>query len=427
MLLEFKVKNYKVFKEETIFSMKNNGMEKSLDYSLLKEAIGGNTVTALCSSVIYGSNASGKTNLLGAMDTFRTIVLRGHIKNVDHPSTIYLASSNLELIPNQGIDAAEPVAFSVEFTQKNHQVLYIIELNLGTFGNSEFKREVRREELIVDGQVVFSREKSLTFGSSPLVKELSQKTDDILQIAEETLTETELFLTNGCKILCSKEATELVLEWLMEKLSVNINIIENRSLILKTFNKNEKFYIDTMNQVAKEFGCRSSIVGYRKQGNPMRLTSSVETPDQNVLHFPVEIFESSGSVHFLNLFPILHSALAKGRTLIMDNFDSSLHSMAVMSLINVFHNNEINVNGAQLIFSTHNPIYMNRNLFRCDEMKFVERDPETHESSVYSLSDFNDKEARKSKNPMVYMNNYLMGRYGAREYVDFSGLFEETL
>ena len=58
----------------------------------------------------------------------------------------------------------------------------------------------------------------------------------------------------------------------------------------------------------------------------------------------------------------------------MDEFDASLHPMALMSIVGAFHNDEINKKGAQLIFNTHNPIFLNKNIFRRDEIKFVDRD-----------------------------------------------------
>lgn len=61
--------------------------------------------------------------------------------------------------------------------------------------------------------------------------------------------------------------------------------------------------------------------------------------------------------------------------------------MALMSIINIFHNDEINVNNAQLIFNTHNPIFLNSNIFRRDEIKFVERDDDNNNSILYSLSE----------------------------------------
>ena len=58
----------------------------------------------------------------------------------------------------------------------------------------------------------------------------------------------------------------------------------------------------------------------------------------------------------------------------MDELDASLHPMIVMNLITVFHNDGVNTNGAQIIFNTHNPIYLDHSLLRRDEIKFVERD-----------------------------------------------------
>ena len=81
MLLEFKIKNYKSFVDETTFSMIPAPKQTGLDYSLLNEKVGSKNQKALCSAVIYGPNASGKTNIIGAMETFKAIVLRGNIRN----------------------------------------------------------------------------------------------------------------------------------------------------------------------------------------------------------------------------------------------------------------------------------------------------------------------------------------------------------
>ena len=51
------------------------------------------------------------------------------------------------------------------------------------------------------------------------------------------------------------------------------------------------------------------------------------------------------------MFPLILSAIKTGSVLFIDEFDASIHPMAIMSLINVFHNEEINKNGAQLISS----------------------------------------------------------------------------
>lgn len=93
----------------------------------------------------------------------------------------------------------------------------------------------------------------------------------------------------------------------------------------------------------------------------------------------------------------------------------------------VFHNDDVNIHHAQLIFNTHNPIFLNSNLFRRDEIKFVERDDDNHHSSLYALSDFGttgDKGVRKHED---YMSKYFISQYGAIKDIDFTPIFEEIL
>ncbi len=136
---------------------------------------------------------------------------------------------------------------------------------------------------------------------------------------------------------------------------------------------------------------------------------------------PAELFESYGTVRFVNMFPMVAGALVNGGILIADEFDASIHPMALMNIINIFHNDEVNVNHAQLVFNTHNPIFLNANLFRRDEIKFVDRDDESHCSSLYSLADF------KSSSRNDYMKNYFVDRYGAIKDIDFTPVFEDLL
>ena len=111
-------------------------------------------------------------------------------------------------------------------------------------------------------------------------------------------------------------------------------------------------------------------------------------------------------------------------TLVVDEFDASIHPMALMSIINIFHNDDINTNHTQLVFNTHNLIFLNSNLFRRDEIKFVERDDETHLSSFYSLSDFGTVGKSGVRKNEDYMKNYFVNRYGPIRDIDFTPIFE---
>ena len=97
-----------------------------------------------------------------------------------------------------------------------------------------------------------------------------------------------------------------------------------------------------------------------------------------------------------------------------------------MNIIKVFHNDEINRNKAQLIFNTHNPIFLNKDLFRRDEIKFVDKKDDGI-STHYSLSDFKTYGDSRARNTSDYMKNYFISRYGAIKDVDISDLIMKSV
>ena len=133
MLLDFSVENYKSFLKKVQFSMTPAPKQHGLDYSILTEKIGRKSIKGLCSSVIYGPNASGKTNIIGAMDALRAIVLRGNIRNAEEQSSPNKAAYDLELIPNNLLEDIEPVVFKISFVDNSMKFDYELSILLGTF------------------------------------------------------------------------------------------------------------------------------------------------------------------------------------------------------------------------------------------------------------------------------------------------------
>ena len=178
------------------------------------------------------------------------------------------------------------------------------------------------------------------------------------------------------------------------------------------------FFDKHIDDALNEFGVHNSKVAYKaEENNETRLVSIIEVKN-SIRAIPADFFESYGTQRFINEFPLILSAFKNGGTLIVDEFDASLHPMALMSIINAFHNDELNINHAQLIFNTHNPIFLNHSLFRRDEIKFVEFENDT--SVTYSLSDFNTSETSGTRTNSDYMKNYFVNRYGAISDIDFS-------
>lgn len=435
MLLEFTTKNFKSFVEETKFSMKKAAKQSGLDYSLLKEKVKNKSIVGLCSSVIYGPNASGKTNIIGAMDVFRAIVLRGNIRNSEEKTSPNKAADALELIPNSKLTSPMPVDFSVEFVEYGTLVKYSISLDLGLFLEEDHQRRVLDEELFVNGELVFRRGKELIIDNLkvlkkylPEEKELNLKNAN--EIAQNSLNDEELFLTNGFRLIYSQAFVRMVIDWFTNKFMI---IYRSDSMqLIKRFAdpKKKTMYVEaTTDKAAKLFGINSNAIGYvvKDDESEARLCSLIDNIKlNNKTAIDAEIFESYGTIRFINIFPLVIRAMKIGGTLVVDEFDASIHPIALMSIINIFHNDDINKNHAQLIFNTHNPIFLNSNLFRRDEIKFVERN-DNHCSTLYSLSDFGTSGEKGVRKHEDYMKNYFINQYGAIMDIDFTPIFKEIL
>jgi hypothetical protein len=249
-------------------------------------------------------------------------------------------------------------------------------------------------------------------------------------IAKNNLDDEELFLANGFKAILSAKLASLITDWLYYKFMVIFrpDAIQTTRMLAKP--QRGLYVVKELTAAAQLFGMTSNRLGYMVDDNEAdaRLCSILNRfGEENELAVPAEEFESYGTVRFANLFPFMTSAIMHGGTLIVDEFDASIHPMALMSIINIFHNDEINVHKAQLIFNTHNPIFLNSNLFRRDELKFIERDDETGCSVHYSLSDFGTSGKNGVRKNEDYMKNYFVSQYGAIRDIDFSPLFENLV
>ena len=433
MLLDFKAVNYKSFRDELKFSMIPAPKQKGLDYSVLEAKIGRKKYNALSTAVIYGPNAAGKTNIIGAMDTFRRIVLRGHIRNDGDESYVNTAANRLELIPNNLSETRTPVAFSVRFIEKNLCVEYGFTVDLGFFLEDDYPRKIHEERLTVNDEMIFSRNDELEIGSlnviqNMLIRSFKQNESSIISVAQNNLNDEELFLLNGFKAMFSAELVGLITHWLERKFLIIYRADKMQFDPKLTDCEGGPVYIsEGLNEALVDFGISSNALGYLVQGDDKKeeLVSLLRNSEKNTA-ISAHVFESYGTVRFANIFPSIIHAIRSGAVLVVDELDASLHPTAIMSIIGLFHNNDINVHHAQLIFNTHNPIFLNANLFRRDEIHFVERD-DAHVSSHYKLSDFGTAGSSGVRKGEDYMKNYFVERYGAINAVDFAPIFEKLM
>ena len=431
MLLEFAIQNYKSFADEAVLSLEPAPKQKGLDYSVHAEKVGGRIVKGLSCAVIYGPNASGKTTLIGAMDTLRAVVSRGNIRDAVDLGSMNRAAGQLSLIPNSSAAQSRPVRFRIKFTEQGTLYEYVLEADLGPFGDDAHERSILDESLSVNGTRVFRRKPdSIELDTDPIASRLATglegKVDAVIDLAAN-LSSTDLFLTGVFKTFVSPAVSREVLGWFGDKLVTVYRADRVRALYRPAKMATSTPYIEkAVNEAARTFGISSNAVGYmvpEGESEP-RLFSLFAGDNGTGRALPAEDYESFGTLRFIDMFPLIAEAIETGATLAIDEFDASIHPMALMSILSVFHNDDVNTKGAQLIFDTHNPVFLNGNVLRRDEIKFVERDAKTGESQHYSLSDFGTAGPGGVRQGKDYMKGYFLDRYGAISDIDFTPVFE---
>ena len=433
MLLRFKTSNFKAFKNEVEFVMSPAKVDE-FSYSILEKTYGDKSSKALCTSIIYGPNAAGKTTIINAMSCFKNIILRGNILDDDKHSDD-VVSNNMQLIPFAFNEKNEPVMFELEFIFNEHKYKYHLEMDLGQFGVSYNDRKIINEELSVDDYLIFKRTNNdievehLTKISELLLdgfdKNLAKKN---LEISKSNLDPKILFLTTDFDSIISKKINSNIKLWLNEYFVV-VNKSNIKSL-RPVYNLNEdSIYIEkNINDIARESGIIGTDFAYHHtKENKTELVSLIGTKNKERFALPSELVESQGTIRLIGIIPYIFNVFKNGGTLVIDELDASLHPMIIMNILNIFHNDEINKNKAQIIFNTHNPIYLDNQLVRRDEIKFVEKDKDTKASVLYALSDFKTTGPTGVRNTTDYMKNYFINRFGAIENVDLSDIFLNIL
>ena len=438
MLLRFKGSNFKSFGEEFDFFMQPQTRMKELKDSILHEQINNKDVLALSTSVIYGPNAAGKTSLVNAMSCFRSIVLRGNINNAEDDRTQDHVSNDMTLIPFKSYEEEKPVSFDITFTHNKTKYKYKLEFCLGLFFQKNKKRYICLEQLFIDDNLIYERtEKEIKTLDTSKIKSLlnigykSTDDDKTKKMMSSNITEQSLLLVTDFNSFCSKKIVNEITEW-FSKLFIVINSSNLQRFVPNMSLLSSEILVDPyINKIAKEAGIFGSEFAYTtdNETHSTKLVSILGKGDNALLSsIDADRIESTGTMRLVYIMPAILIALKTGATLVMDEFDASLHPSIVMNIISLFHNDEVNKNNAQIIFNSQNPIYLNNRLLRRDEIKFVERDKESGLSQLYALSDFKTNDGKASvRKTSDYLKNYFVSRYGAIIDVDFTDIVLELL
>ncbi len=122
--------------------------------------------------------------------------------------------------------------------------------------------------------------------------------------------------------------------------------------------------------------------------------------------------ESAGTQRLFALAAPIITTLLTGSTLIIDEFDARIHANISRRLIEIFQSPTLNPKGAQLIALTHDTNLLSKDLLRRDQIWFLEKDAR-EQSILYSLAEFRKRDGKPERNDASYEPRYIKGRYGA--------------
>ena len=411
MILEFSVKNFLSFKEKVTFSMIANS-NKELNDNYVE--IGGNKV--LKSAAIYGANASGKSNLFKIL-TIVVLMLRSS-NSVD-------INAKLPLIPfklDKG-SVNKPSEFEIKFILDETRYVY---------GFIADKDKIYDEYLYYYPN---GRETKIFDRTNINEYSYTQKDEKILREIETKNAQNKFFLATATNWNFDK--TKAAYNFLTNGIGTcnNLEILKNMAYKMYETNPDylKDFAIDFLQKA--DFNIEDyqisqiDVPGEFLTAIPEFITKTL--PDKPKAY--QVLFKHKNSDNYLSIdeeslgtqmifafIPFLADSLKNKKVLIIDELDKSLHPFLVQYIVEIFNDAEINKNGSQLIFNTHDTNLLDLNILRRDQIWFTEKNSETGESDLYSLSDFS---VRKQEN---VEKGYMLGRYGAVPFIknDFN-LWEE--
>lgn len=412
MLLQFKVKNFQSIKEEAILSMVPSS-DKSHPENLAHEG----KKDALKSAAIYGANAAGKSAVIRAFVAAIMAVRTSDTRNI-----------------TQKIPGMVPFQFDEETAQGpcSFEFYYVAQNGVPyRYGFTADSNRVFEEYLYYYSSArpsrIFERGDKFTY---------NQADESSFSKYEEKNTPNKLFLATATNWGNAKTAPAY--QWLADSIDVYEPDFTMQTLALQAFEKDEQgelkqFTLSLLRQAdinideikvdivplsnqAKELVFTDSAGNLVPQGQvkAVRIHAGhhVQSESGKEAQFFLDLNEESlGTKQLFWLSPILKEVFGKGKTMVIDELDRSLHPFLVQFLVELFHTPEINQTNAQLIFTTHDTTLLSLDTFRRDQIYFVEKDAHTAATELYSLDEFS---VRKNEN---IEKGYLLGRYGAIPYL----------
>ena len=424
MIIQFSVSNYRCFRGLQTLNLAASG-DKTLSDNCIKATLPGLSGKRWLKGVgIYGANASGKSTVVAALEALTDLVLNS-AKSTDPKEPIDQIEP-FALCPEQ---PTSPTAFGIVFVADGIRYEYRVAATRERIWHESLRAfPCAREQIwyardwdAPSATYIWTPEKPTGFRRDP-------------QLEGYTLSNM-LFLSKA--VASNRTDLELVYRWFKEHL-----------IFLDLSARSQMSFGYTLKQVKEKTAICERIVNLLRHADlGVTGASVVETksPD-NVLDVifkqaPPEMREvltgtkplwvrpelthaasgsssiplpwsreSAGTHRLFALAGPWLDILERGRVVCVDELEASMHPLMVRELLRLFMSEEVNTKGAQLVFTTHNPLLLDTTLMRRDQIWFTDKDG-TGASHLYPLTDYSPRKGES------LVRGYMAGRYGAVPFV----------
>lgn len=426
MLVEFRFKNYRSFRDEAVLSMEAVGLA-----SLKKCLIEPDNMKLLPGVAIYGKNGGGKSNVIRAF--WLGVQFIRNAQRMQHEK------ATVPVVPFALNDYSvnEPTEFAFDYIVGGVKYWY----SFAATREKIVKESLYHAPKGQKAQVFVREEQKFSFTEDRAKRKL----------ISETVAENQLFFSVACTMndaICVN-----AMKWFREDIffsrdytDIPSQLLEyyDDSNMLKTISdyaKTADFGIEEMQFEVenKEIGDNLEIPDDIPDGMKAALTSFIQilsesnnsegklkmsqvkakakhkginaNGESELYHLELED-ESDGTRKLMSIAPAIESVLNKGGILLVDELEKELHPMLVNFIVAKFQSKRSNPNGAQIIFTTHNTELLNLEFMRKDQIYFADKRKSDGSSELYSVTDFTTKTADNIR------KGYLVGKYGATPNVE---------
>ena len=393
MLIQFNFKNFKSFKDDSSLDMTATSITEH-PYNLISSG----DEKYIKIAAIYGANASGKSSIIEAFKFMQEWIIFSFNRTIatqDIPIKRFAFD----------IDALkEPAEFEVFFKHKNNEYQYGFSLDNKKICEEwlYLKKDSSKNTYIT----LFQRSGEEIKCNSKLLKSVE---NFIPMVENKTLF---LSIISNAKIPYVKD----IFEWFLAPVLDygDINFESNLIKRISPFIENEKYQKELVAFFRSiDIPIEGIIVEKPKNENDKTkiYLKYLMKDKENYYNMPLSE-ESSGIQKMFSLFNYLRGSINKGMPIFIDQLDAKLHPLLLRYILTMFHDENINKNGAQLIYVTHDNYTLTKDIFRRDQIWFVEKDADLV-SHLYSLAKYKADDDKKVRKDASYNKDYLLGKYGS--------------